>query len=118
MHESPRKIDFIALFDYFISRHGNNCFYEFLRRTSPDDSIIHKAEKKHNTILASNDFLLLKNGNYGIITVYVSNPVMRVTAMITEGFSLPCEVSLDRRMFCVLGGCLFCSVGGTDGNRY
>jgi dihydroorotate dehydrogenase electron transfer subunit len=42
-------------------------------------------------------------------------PMLRIVAALAQGATVPCELSLERRMACGIGACLSCVVQTTDG---
>ena len=60
---------------------------------------------------------LLAAGEYDYAAVCGPEPLMKIVAQQTANASLPCQVSLERRMACGVGACLSCVVDTVDGKK-
>jgi len=60
---------------------------------------------------------LLQQEKYDQIIVCGPEIMMRGVAKIAAAASIPCQVSLEKRMACGLGACLSCSCDTNDGHR-
>lgn len=55
--------------------------------------------------------------SYDYLAVCGPEPLMRIVAGMAEEASVPCEVSMEKRMACGVGACLSCVVDTVDGRR-
>lgn len=60
---------------------------------------------------------LLEKRGYGRLYVCGPQIMMEKVSAIAARFSVPCQVSFERRMACGLGVCLSCSIDAKDGQR-
>ena len=60
---------------------------------------------------------LLTEGGYDGVAVCGPPVMMERVAAIAAEYGIPCEVSLEKRMACVLGACLSCAVDTKSGRR-
>ncbi|MDY3982703.1 MAG: dihydroorotate dehydrogenase electron transfer subunit [Veillonellaceae bacterium] len=61
---------------------------------------------------------LCANTKFDSILVCGPTPMMKGVAQVAHELGLSCQVSLENRMGCGIGGCLGCAVDGQDGRRY
>lgn len=60
---------------------------------------------------------VIKAGNVDYVAVCGPEPLMKIVSSIALDASLPCEVSLERRMACGVGACLSCVVDTIEGKK-
>lgn len=73
-----------------------------------------KGEKGFNVALLPK---LLKSGKYDGVIACGPDPMMKKAVDIAKEYSVPVEVSLERRMGCGLGACLSCAIDTTKGRK-
>ncbi|MBO6305687.1 MAG: dihydroorotate dehydrogenase electron transfer subunit [Selenomonadaceae bacterium] len=73
-----------------------------------------KGEKGFNVALLPK---LLKSGKYDGVIACGPDPMMKKAVDIAREYSVPVEVSLERRMGCGLGACLSCAIDTANGRK-